>query len=90
MKKKFKVDLTGEITLHHLNSYKTSLYPLLQEDVEIILDLNKTAKIDIAGIQLLLGFAQSKAKAGSRVYFEYHENQEISELFKILGVDKII
>lgn len=90
MKEKFKVDLNGELVLNNLSGYKTSLLPLIDEDMEIILDLNKISRIDIAGIQLILCFMDSRIKRGCRVYLDFHENKEIIDLFRMLGIDKII
>lgn len=90
MKQKIKIAISGELTLNRLAEYKKSLEKIIESEVEIILDLNNTEKIDAAGFQFLLSFFKTRQIKGKRTSFYYADNHYITDIFRLTGLENVL
>jgi anti-sigma B factor antagonist len=83
------VHCTGGITLHTMQSLKTTVKPLFSESKSVVLDLTNVRFIDSSGLGALVGLHVSAKSASSRLKL-INLNQHLKELFTMTRLGQVM
>lgn len=83
------VRLQGKIDAMSTPNLEKKLMPLIDKERKILVDFSKVEYLSSAGMRLLLSVTRKmKAKEGMIVFFGI--NDEVSEIIKMAGFEKIL
>ncbi|MCK5823175.1 MAG: STAS domain-containing protein [Bacteroidales bacterium] len=83
------IEIQGNLTIKNSDSLKKKLIESEEKYNELNITLKDIEKIDVSAIQLFYSLKKNCNEKNKKIIFNTHFSDEISELLKHSGLDKI-